>query len=67
MSGDKDVDARTFRVVVTHDERYSIWPADRDIPLGWHDVGKSGSKQECLDYIEVAWLDMRPPGLPKDM
>jgi MbtH protein len=44
--------------VVNHEAQYSIWPADRDNPLGWQDVGKSGLKQECLDYIGSVWTDM---------
>jgi MbtH protein len=56
-----------FEVVVNHEEQYSIWPADREIPLGWNTVGKLGTKQECLDYIEEVWTDMRPLSLRKKM
>lgn len=45
------------------EEQYSIWPADRENPLGWNDAGKSGTKQQCLDYIEEVWTDMRPKSL----
>ena len=47
--------------------RYSIWPAHRDNPLGWTDVGKSGPKKECLDYIQEVWTDMRPLSLRRKM
>jgi MbtH protein len=30
-------------------------------------VGKSGPKQECLDYIKEVWTDMRPLSLRKKM
>ena len=56
-----------FTVVINHEEQYSIWPADRENPLGWNDVGKEGTKQECLDYIEEVWTDMRPLSLRKKM
>jgi uncharacterized protein YbdZ (MbtH family) len=56
-----------YKVVVNHEEQYSIWPAERENPLGWNDVGKSGLKQECLDYIEEVWTDMRPLTLRKQM
>ena len=46
-----------------HEEQYSIWPADREVPLGWKAVGKQGTRQECLDYIEEVWTDMRPLSL----
>lgn len=46
--------------VINHEEQYTIWPADREQPLGWNDAGRSGSEAACLDYIEEVWTDMRP-------
>src|SRR5437763_1683320 len=54
-------------VDVNHEEQYSIWPADRENALGWHDAGKTGTKAECLVYIEEVWTDMRPLSLRKKM
>jgi len=62
----QDIDAR-YTVVVNHEEQYSIWFADRELPLGWKEVGKTGSKEECLSYIEEVWTDMRPLSLRKQM
>ena len=56
-----------FKVVINHEEQYSIWPADKEMPLGWQDVGKAGSKEECLAYIEDVWTDMRPRSLRERM
>lgn len=56
-----------YKVVVNHEEQYSIWPASRDNPLGWRDGGKSGTKAECLDYIKDVWTDMRPLSLREKM
>ena len=67
MAWDEEEDTTTYKVVINHEEQYSIWPADRENALGWNDVGKSGSKQECLDYIEEVWTDMRPLSLRKQM
>jgi MbtH protein len=53
----------THKVVVNDEGQYSIWPRDRENPLGWSDAGKSGTKAECLAHIEVAWTDMRPLSL----
>lgn len=64
---DEREDTTIYKVVVNHEEQYSIWPADREIPLGWKDSGKSGLKQECLDYIKEVWTDMRPLSLRKKM
>lgn len=52
-----------YKVVVNHEEQYSIWPAQRDNAPGWRDAGKSGSREECLDYIQEVWTDMRPLSL----
>ena len=60
-------DSTICSVVMNHEEQYSIWPADRPLPLGWGAVGKSGSKAECLAYIEEVWTDMRPLSLRKKM
>jgi MbtH protein len=59
FASDED-DSRAYRVVVNHEEQYSIWPTDRDMPAGWHDAGKSGSRTECLAHIKDVWTDMRP-------
>jgi MbtH protein len=60
-------DTTIYKVVVNHEEQYSIWPADRENALGWNDAGKSGTKAECLAYIEEVWTDMRPLSLRKKM
>jgi MbtH protein len=60
-------DATVFKVVVNHEEQYSVWPADRENPLGWRDAGKTGAKPECLAYIKEVWTDMRPLSLRKRM
>jgi MbtH protein len=67
MMRDEQEDKTIYKVVVNHEEQYSIWPSYRENPLGWHDVEKSGLKQECLDYIKEVWTDMRPLSLRKKM
>lgn len=67
MSRDEREDTTIYKVVVNHEEQYSIWPADRENALGWTDVGKVGSKAECLQYIKEVWTDMRPLSLRKKM
>lgn len=62
-----DAENAAFNVVVNHEEQYSIWPADRELPAGWKAVGKPLTKQECLAYIETAWVDMRPLSLRRSM
>jgi MbtH protein len=54
-------------VVVNHEEQYAIWPAGKEIPLRWRDVGISGTREICLAEIETLWTDMRPLSLRKRM
>ncbi|MGB3639412.1 MAG: MbtH family protein [Rivularia sp. (in: cyanobacteria)] len=67
MSRENKEDTRTYKVVINHEEQYSIWSVERDNPLGWRDAGKSGTKAECLDYIKEVWTDMRPLSLRNKM
>jgi len=61
------VDNTVYRVIVNYEEQYSLWLADRELPLGWKDAGKTGSKEECQAYINEVWTDMRPLSLRKAM
>ena len=67
MGIDEKDDTTIYKVVVNHEEQYSIWPSHRDNPLGWRDTGKTGLKAECLAYIGEVWTDMRPLSLRKKM
>jgi MbtH protein len=62
-----DNEDTTFNVVMNHEEQYSIWPADRELPLGWRTAGMTGKKRECLEYIDRTWTDMRPLSLRQRM
>ena len=62
-----DSEDMIFRVVMNHEEQYSIWPEYKDIPAGWREAGRTGTKKECLDYIETVWTDMRPLSLRQYM
>jgi MbtH protein len=64
---EEQIDNTEYKVVVNHEEQYSIWPAHRENALGWSDAGKQGTKAECLAYIEEVWTDMRPLSLRKKM
>ena len=67
MSNQDTEDIQKYKVVVNHEEQYSIWPAERENAPGWKDAGKSGSKDECLAHIKEVWTDMRPLSLRKKM
>lgn len=56
-----------YKAVVNDEEQYSIWFADQELPLGWREAGKTGTKDECLAFIEEVWTDMRPLSLRRKM
>ena len=66
MNSDDTEDAK-YRVVVNDEEQCSIWATDRPNPAGWRDAPKSGSRSECLAYINEVWTDMRPLSLRNKM
>lgn len=66
MSDDQD-DDRDYTVVINHEEQHSIWFVGREIPKGWSEVGKTGKKKECLDYIEENWKDITPLSVRKHL
>ena len=67
MSGEQPEDTTIYVAVVNAEEQYSIWPQGRELPLGWKEAGKSGTKAEVLASIEEVWTDMRPLSLRKKM
>jgi MbtH protein len=67
MNGDEREDLTVYKVVVNHEEQYSIWPEHKENPPGWRDEGKTGLKTECLAHIKEVWTDMRPLSLRKRM
>lgn len=63
MAHEPESDETRYVVVKNHEDQYSIWPAERELPAGWSEAGKSGPKSECLAYIDEVWTDMRPRSL----
>lgn len=50
----------TFLVLVNDQQQHSLWPVFADVPPGWTVVTGPDSRQNCLDYIEESWTDIRP-------
>ena len=67
MTNPFEDDNGEFIVLVNEEQQYSLWPTFREVPAGWSAVGPRGSRQECLDYIEQNWVDMRPRSLVDQM
>jgi len=55
----------TYRVIINHEEQYSVWPAELDLPKGWKTTGMKGGLSKCQNYLEEVWTDMRPLSLRK--
>lgn len=67
MTAIDEEDTTLYKVVVNHEEQYSIWPADRENAPGWRDASKTGNKSECLAYIGEVWTDPRPLSLRRGL
>ena len=62
----EDPDA-SFVVLVNDEGQHSLWPVLVDVPDGWRVVFGEAGRQECLDFIEGSWTDMRPKTLIEAM
>jgi len=59
------VDDTKLRVIINHEEQYSLALADVKAPEGWKDTGRFCLLSDCMKYIEEVWTDMRPLSLRK--
>jgi len=62
----EDSDAKYF-VLINDEGQHSLWPIFADVPDGWEIIFGEDGRQECLDFIEKNWTDMRPKSLIKAM
>jgi MbtH protein len=63
MTNPFDDENGRYLVLVNDERQHSMWPAHVPVPTGWTSVHGEAARQECLDYIERAWTDLRPAGL----
>lgn len=56
-----------FKVIVSTQEQYAVWPAQVEAPLGW-DIGEisEGTLKECLTYIAEVWEAEAPDAVLND-
>ncbi len=52
-----------YKVLINHEEQYSIWPDFKAVPAGWNTVGPVSDKATCLAWIEEHWTDLRPKSI----
>lgn len=65
MTKKTDTGATCYKVISNDYGLYSIWPADRENARGWQDAGKTGTGEECTDYIREVWTDTPSDGSQK--
>lgn len=53
----------TYLVLVNDEGQHSLWPVYIEAPAGWTVAFGENTRQNCLDYINVHWTDMRPRSL----
>jgi MbtH protein len=64
---DEELDALPHIVLINHEEQYSLWRADMDIPEGWRQCWGPDTKEACMSWVDKVWTDMRPLSLRKAM
>lgn len=48
-------DDQTYKVIANREGEYLLWPEDSLNMLGWKNTDKSGTKEECLNYLRAMW------------
>ena len=67
MNNPFDDEEGRFVVLVNDEGQHSLWPIFMDVPDGWTVARPEGSRQDCLNYIEQNWTDLRPLSLQAAM
>jgi len=62
----EDPDAK-YLVLINDEGQHSLWPVFADVPDGWKVIFGEDGRQECLEFIEKNWTDMRPNSLIRQM
>ncbi|MGW0769008.1 MbtH family protein [Streptomyces sp. NPDC002676] len=50
-------------VLANSEGQHSLWPAFAAVPAGWSVAHGEAGREECLEYIERTWTDLRPRSL----
>ena len=67
MTNPFEDDQASYLVLVNDEGQHSLWPEFAEVPGGWTMVFGPDGRQECLDYINKNWTDMRPKSLIEAM
>lgn len=58
-----DDSAGVFLVLVNDEGQHSLWPSFAGVPAGWAVRRGPAPRQDCLDFVDHTWTDMRPASL----
>ncbi|WP_221797922.1 MbtH family protein [Oceanobacter mangrovi] len=53
-----------FTVLRNHQQQYSLWPQFAAQPAGWSLCFGPASQQQCIEWVEQHWQDIRPMASP---
>ncbi|MEV5124691.1 MbtH family protein [Streptomyces decoyicus] len=67
MTNPFDDDSGSFFVLVNDEGQHSLWPTFAEVPAGWSRAYGEATRQECLDYVEENWKDLRPKSLIQEV
>jgi uncharacterized protein YbdZ (MbtH family) len=63
MANPFEDDDSIFKVIVNAEGQHSLWPDSFGIPAGWDVAHGTGTRAQCISFIEENWTDMRPLSL----
>jgi MbtH protein len=60
-------DGDAYLALVNDEGQYSLWNKSIPTPAGWVVEGVPMTREECLEFIERSWGDMRPKSVRGSM
>ncbi len=63
MTNPFDVQDGTFSVLVNDEGQHSLWPDFAEVPAGWTVAHGPAGRDDCVEYVNANWTDLRPRGL----
>lgn len=52
-----------FIVLANAEGQHSLWPTFAEVPAGWAVVFGEATRDECVEWIDRTWTDLRPRSL----
>ncbi len=67
MTNPFEAEDGSYLVLANEEGQHSLWPDFLGVPAGWSQVFGPSGRQECLEYVNTHWTDMRPASLVRAM